>query len=65
MGYVNGCDFRMGLKLCQREIPIIEVKRMFAEGRTIWLDGFISKGGKPFGARLVMKDGAVGFDFTR
>lgn len=64
MGYKDGCDFRMGLNICKRDIPIIEVKRMFAEGRTAKLGGFISKGGKVFTGRLAIKDGKVVFDFT-
>lgn len=64
MGYKDGCDFRMGLNICKRDIPIIEVKRMFSEGRTARLGGFISKGGKVFSGRLALKDGKVVFDFT-
>ena len=64
MGYSDGCSFRMGLALCNREIPIIEVKRMFREGRTAKIPGFISKAGKLFSARLKIEDGKVGFDFN-
>ena len=63
MGYADGCGFRMGLSFCKREIPIIEIKRMFAEGRTAKLSGFISKAGKLFSARLRLDGGKVGFDF--
>lgn len=65
MGYTEGCGFRMGITICKREIPIIEVKRMFAEGRTGRLWGFVSRGGKQFGARLRLKGGEVVFDFDR
>ncbi len=64
MGYSEGCEFRMGINICKKDIPILEVKRMFAEGSTSKLYGFISKGGKQFSARLVIKDGTVGFDFS-
>ncbi len=64
MGYSEGCKFRMGLALCKRDIPIDEVKRLFATGATAKLSGFISKSGKPFSARLVLRDGNVVFDFT-
>ena len=64
MGYADGCTFRMGLSLCNREIPITEVKRMFFEGRTAKIPGFISKSGKLFSARLKIENGRVGFDFT-
>ena len=63
MGYSSGCDFRMGLSFCKREIPIIEIKRMFAEGRTARIGGFISKTGKLFSARLKLEGGKVGFEF--
>ncbi|MBR7117615.1 MAG: topoisomerase C-terminal repeat-containing protein [Clostridia bacterium] len=65
MGYADGCKFRMGLSLCNREIPISEVKRLFAEGRTARLDGFISKSGKLFSARLKIDGDKVSFDFDR
>lgn len=64
MGYKDGCSFRMGLNICKRDIPILEVKRMFAEGRTAKLGGFISKSGKLFSGRLALKDDKVVFDFT-
>jgi hypothetical protein len=64
MGYADGCEFRMGLSLCNREIPIVEVKRMFREGRTAKIPGFISRAGKLFSARLKIEGGKVGFDFT-
>ena len=63
MGYSSGCEFRMGLAFCKREIPIVEIKRMFAEGRTARLPGFISKTGKLFTARLKLDCGKVAFDF--
>ena len=63
MGYKEGCQFRMGLTLCKKTIPILEVKRMLATGSTAKLSGFISKTGKPFSARLVIKDASVSFSF--
>ncbi len=65
MGYAEGCGFRMGLTICKREIPILEVKRMFAEGKTAKIWGFVSRAGKQFSARLALKDGEVTFDFDR
>ncbi len=63
MGYADGCEFRMGISICKRDIPITEVKRLFAEGHTAKLWGFISRAGKPFSARLSLKGGEVVFDF--
>ena len=63
MGYKDGCNFRMGLTLCKKTIPINEVRRLFATGTTAKISGFISKAGKPFSAKLVIKDNNVSFSF--
>ena len=63
MGYSDGCEFKMGVRICQRDIPIYEVRRLLAEGKTSKLTGFISKKGKFFSGYLVIKDGEVVFDF--
>ncbi len=63
MGYSDGCEFKMGISICKRDIPITEVRRLLAEGATAKLGGFISKRGKLFSAKLVLKDGEVVFDF--
>ena len=63
MGYTDGCEFKMGVTICQRDIPISEARRLFAEGKTEKLSGFISKRGKPFSGKLAIKDGEVVFDF--
>ena len=64
MGYSDGCDFRIGVNICHRDIPIDEARRLLATGSTVNLDGFISKNGKRFSARLVIKDGNAVFDFN-
>ncbi|MBR2930285.1 MAG: topoisomerase C-terminal repeat-containing protein [Clostridia bacterium] len=64
MGYTEGCSFRLGSTFCKRDVPISEIKRMFAEGRTARLDGFISKTGKLFSGRLKLDGDKVGFDFS-
>ena len=63
MGYKEGCEFRIGLAICKKTIPIGEIRRMLATGSTVKMQGFISKAGKPFGGRLVIRDGSVGFNF--
>ena len=63
MGYADGCGFRVGLNICRRDIPILEVQRLLATGATAKLDGFISKNGKRFAAKLVIKDNAAVFSF--
>ena len=65
MGYGNGCEFRIGINICKKTIPKLEVARLLATGSTAKMRGFISKTGKTFEAKLVIKDGAVVFDFTK
>ena len=63
MGYKDGCGFRIGLSICKKTIPIAELRRLLATGSTAKLRGFISKTGKPFDGKLVVKDGGVSFSF--
>lgn len=63
MGYKEGCNFRIGLTICKKTVPISEIKRLFATGSTAKLSGFVSKGGKLFSAKLVMKENNVSFSF--
>ncbi|MBR2965102.1 MAG: topoisomerase C-terminal repeat-containing protein [Clostridia bacterium] len=65
MGYSDGCKFKMGVTICRREIPKVEVARLLESGSTTKIRGFISKTGKPFDARLVLKDGEVQFSFDK
>lgn len=63
MGYNDGCKFRVGISICKKSIPKSEVMRLLSEGTTAKMRGFISKNGKRFEARLVIKDGAAVFNF--
>ncbi len=63
MGYADGCTFKMGVNICKRDIPIFEVARLLATGETGLLTDFISKNGKRFKAKLVLKSGEVVFKF--
>lgn len=63
MGYSDGCAFRVGINICKKSIPINEVRRLLATGSTAKMSGFISKNGKRFDGKLVIKDGAAVFDF--
>ena len=63
MGYKEGCGFRVGINICKKSIPISEVRRLLAEGSTAKISGFISKNGKRFEGRLVIKDGTAVFNF--
>ena len=64
MGFDEGCKFRVGINICRRDIPIAEVRRLLSEGATEQIKGFISKNGRYFDARLIIKDGNAVFDFT-
>ena len=63
MGYYDGCNFKMGVSICRRDIPISEAARLLATGSTALLTDFVSKNGKRFKAKLVLKDGEVTFSF--
>ncbi|HBJ18312.1 MAG TPA: DNA topoisomerase III [Clostridiales bacterium] len=65
MGYKEGCTFRVGTSICHRPIPKSEVSRLLATGSTAWLRGFVSKNGKSFEGKLVLKDGEVKFSFDK
>ena len=63
MGYNDGCNFRVGVTVCKKNIPISEVRKLLSEGSTSKMSGFISKTGKLFDGRLVIKDGTAVFNF--
>jgi hypothetical protein len=63
MGYADGCEFRIGSTICRKEMPIEEIKRLLATGRTRQLSGFISKRGTFFKGALKLSGGEVVFDF--
>ena len=64
MGYNDGCTFRVGINICKRDIPISQVRRLLTEGATDTMTSFVSKNGRYFKARLIMKEGNAVFDFT-
>lgn len=64
MGYKEGCDFRIGLTICKKTVPITEIKRLLATGESIKMSGFISKNGKMFSGKLVLKEKKVEFSFS-
>ncbi len=63
IGYTDGCEFRIGVNICKRDIPINEISRLLATGETATLDGFISKKFKRFKAKLVLNKDKVEFKF--
>ena len=64
IGYKEGCDFRLGINICKKAIPINEVARLLATGETAKMRGFISKNGKCFDAKLKLENGKAVFKFN-
>ena len=63
-GEEPACRFALQKLWCGREITRDEVGQMIATGRTAVLEGFRSKSGRPFKARIVVgPDGKAGFEF--
>jgi DNA topoisomerase-3 len=46
--------FTLTRQLCQKEVPLDEVRRLLDAGKTELIDGFISKRGLPFKAYLIV-----------
>jgi len=64
VGSNKSCDFRgVGKVILQQPIERAQVQKLLETGKTDLLQKFISKKGRPFKAFLVVKDGAVGFEF--
>ena len=63
-GAEQTCKFRTGKIILQQEIPLEQVKKLLAEGKTDLLKGFVSnKTNRKFEAFLIVKDGKTGFEF--
>lgn len=59
--------FRLGKTILQKELQAAEVEKLFTEGKTPLLDGFVSKRTKrPFKAHLTLDfdSGKIGFEFA-
>ena len=65
LGYKDGCKFRIRGKICNRIIPILQVKELLKNRKTSKINGFISnKSGKSFDAYLKLNENnEVVFDF--
>ena len=63
MGYADGCEFRIGISICKKDLSIYEARRLLTEGKTSKIAGFVSKKGTYFSGNLVLKGGEVVFDF--
>ena len=58
------CTFRISKTILHREIPIEQVQKLIATGKTDLLPKFVSKKGRPFSAHLKLENGKVGFEFA-
>ena len=63
MGYKDGCKFRIGSFICKRTISIANARKILSDGVSSEIQGFISKNGKPFNAKLKLDGDKVVFDF--
>ena len=62
-GYKDGCRFKIGGVICKRVISLSNARMLLETGKTSEIQGFISKAGKSFNARLKLENGEVKFDF--
>jgi len=65
MGYKEGCKFRFGSFICKRAISVSNARLLLETGRTAEIQGFTSKNGKAFNARLKIDGDKVVFDFSK
>lgn len=61
--YKEGCKFHINGIICGRVISPENASKLLTEGSTDKIEGFISKKGKPFSARLKMVENRTVFDF--
>ena len=64
MGYKDGCKFRVRSFICKRVISISNARLLLETGKTAEIQGFVSKNGKSFNARLKIDGDRAVFDFN-
>ncbi len=62
-GYKDGCKFNISGVICKRVISKRNAQLLLETGKTSEIQGFVSKNGKLFNARLKLQDNKVVFDF--
>lgn len=63
-GYKAGCKFTVWKVIAGKKITKSTVKQILLKGESSKIEGFKSKAGKDFSAKLVLKkDGTIGFEF--
>jgi DNA topoisomerase-3 len=58
-----GCRFKIWKRMSGKRVSVATIKILLRDGQTDRLQGFKSKAGKAFDARLKLVDGAVRFEF--
>lgn len=60
----GGCGFQVWKRMAGRAVSAAQVRKLLARGKTDVIKGFVGKSGKPFDARIVLKDDkTLGFEF--
>ncbi len=62
-GYRDGCKFTIWSTVAGRNVSVAEAKMLLTDGRTDVLEGFVSKKGTSFSARLKLDGDKVSFEF--
>ena len=62
-GYKDGCKLTIWSTVAGRQISVVEAKQLLSDGKTDVLEGFVSKKGTSFSARLKLEGDKVAFDF--
>ncbi len=62
-GYKEGCKFTIWSTVASRQISVVEAKQLLTDGKTGVLEGFVSKKGTTFSARLKLDGDKVASDF--
>lgn len=63
-GYKDGCNFKVNGIICGRVISKKNIELLLKTGTTSKIEGFISKNGKTFNAKLELIDGKIQFKFN-
>ncbi|MBE6547304.1 MAG: DNA topoisomerase III [Ruminococcaceae bacterium] len=65
VGYKEGCNFKINSIICKRPISLANARMLLGEQKqTSLIQGFISKNGKEFSARLKLDGDKTVFDFS-
>ena len=62
--YKTGCAFSISSKFAGKTLPEAQVKKLLEKGITDEINGFKSKEGKSFSAKLKVEDGKITFAFA-